>query len=278
VKESADVAVAHLVRAGNDARTVERFVESYERFPAGARHALIFLLKGFGSNAPPSDILAVMNRVPHHKIDFPDEGYDIGTYLLAAKALNQHSLVFTNSFARFRTDDWLRKLLDAYHCPGVGLVGATGSWESMPATALRFGATEMHLGGRLAAFGAAPLLFSLFPGFPNPHVRTNGFLVGRDDFLALRTRPPRNKLDAWMFESGRHSMTRQIIASNRRVLLVGRDGSAYETINWNQSGTFWQAQQENLLLADNRTEAYAIGGPPIRQHLSRLAWGVSGKP
>jgi hypothetical protein len=130
--------------------------------------------------------------------------------------------------------------------------------------------SSLLLKGKALAVGL-PLL-ALFPTFPNVHLRTNGFLLARENFLRMRPRMIRTKLDAWLFESGRNSMTQQMLRRGLEVLVVGRNGSVYAPDEWGQSVTFWQHKQENLLIQDNRTAAYEQGNEEFRAKRVACAW------
>ena len=271
-----DIAVIHLVRAGTDNRAVAQFVDSYLEHPAGHEHKLIFLLKGFARELP-NDLTAVLDRVPHVRVVCPEGGYDIGSYYHAVASITEHLVMFLNSFSVIQGDHWLLKLVRAYRDPGVGLVGASGSWESLVSTLLAApnSGTAIPTGGWLWRL-SAPLvglpLRVLFPAFPNPHVRSNAFLMAREQFIAIRPARIHLKLQAWLFESGRASMTRRILARGLRVMVVGRDGMAYNIADWPTSRIFWQDQQENLLIHDNRSMAYSRAGAAIQAQLCRAAW------
>jgi hypothetical protein len=58
--------------------------------------------------------------------------------------------------------------------------------------------------------------------------------------------------------------------------VVGRDGVAYPPECWQESRTFRTGEQENLLIADNRTRHYQDGGRLTRWGLAWLAWGGPG--
>jgi hypothetical protein len=272
----AEIAIIHLVRAGTGASVLAEFVDSYLRHSAGHDHNLVFLLKGFPRNLP-GDVSAILDRSPHSRIVCPDNGFDIGSYYYAAERVTERVVMFLNSFSTIQGDSWLLKLVQASSEPGVGLVGASGSWESMVSTLLdapQAGGHE-YSGRRFSRLKAQILGLPLrifFPAFPNPHVRSNAFMLLRDDFLSMRPPRMRCKLQAWLFESGRSSMTRQILRRGLRVMVVGRNGMAYRIANWSKSGTFWQAQQENLLIHDNRSLAYSCADATVQARLCRMAW------
>jgi hypothetical protein len=117
-----------------------------------------------------------------------------------------------------------------------------------------------------------------FEGFPAVHLRTNGFMVRRATFERVRIGALGRKMDAYSLESGRTSLTRQVWDMGLRALVVARDGSLHDAARWPQSRTFWQGDQENLLIADNQTGLYANGGLDRRRLLSALAWGIQAEP
>ena len=67
-------------------------------------------------------------------IDIDDRGFDIQAYLKAAAILPHEFVCFLNSHSRVTSQDWLRKLHAPLLDPGVGLVGATASFESITDT------------------------------------------------------------------------------------------------------------------------------------------------
>jgi hypothetical protein len=98
-------------------------------------------------------------------------------------------------------------------------------------------------------------------------------MLRRETMLKLARPPMKSKLDALRFESGRHSFTRQIVAMNREVLVVGRDGKGYVPEDWPASNTFRSGDQENLLVGDKRTAEFVRADPERRRRLSEVTWG-----
>lgn len=298
------IAVVHLVRQSNGLEPFERFLASYRAHPAGVDHELVLLFKGFGRRRDTAAYDRLLAGLPHRRLFLADYGFDLRPYFVAVRRLEHGVLFFCNSFTRFLHDGWLHVMHRALETPGVGLVGATGSWQSFTranrartaeASALPF-ADRMrrqwaHVMSdpsprlRLQRFGAWVLgalgLWDparYFPPFPNEHVRTNGFLARRDTLLRIRFGPLLFKLSAFMVESGRRSLTRQVRAMGLRPVLVGRDGRVYEMQEWDRSDTFRQSRQENLLIADNQTDAYERASAAERAALAGHAWGELARP
>jgi hypothetical protein len=117
-----------------------------------------------------------------------------------------------------------------------------------------------------------------FPPFPNYHIRTNAFMASREVLLRVRVRPIVLKLSAFLLESGRSGLTRQVMAMGLKALVVDRTGRSFESGDWHLANTFRQSRQEDLLVEDNQTEAYARAERKERERLSRLAWGEYARP
>lgn len=300
----AEIAVVHLVRRANGLAPFERFLASYRSHPAGLDHDLVLLFKGFGFRRDTASYDRLLDGLPHRRLYVSDHGFDLRPYFVAVRRLEHRVLFFCNSFTRFLHDGWLHLMHRALQEPGVGLVGATGSWQSFTSAnreradefeGLPFGERARRRWQHITSdpsprmvvqrFGAW-LLGAIglwdparhFPAFPNAHVRTNAFLARRETLARVRFGPLFFKLSAFMVESGRHSVTRQIRAMGLRPVLVGRDGNAYEMGDWDRSDTFRQADQQNLMIADNQTDAYARADAAQRAFLARTAWGDRARP
>jgi hypothetical protein len=262
---------------------------------------------------------ALFADLPFHSIELDDKGYDIGSYFAAAVLVTNPRLIFFNTFAELLADDWLKKFDDALNVPGVGLVGATGSWQSPrslyvarvkrglnwirhpldylsylgrvraeergdngdrapPRGGTAGNAMSVHMRRMLRRLSGS--LYDLlrfdhyfhYVSYPNPHVRTNAFMIERDSFLALRPPSFRTKFGVYKFESGHQSLTQQVLKQGLRPVIVARDGRIYDMADWKLSSTYWIDQQANLIAADNRTRDYSEGSREARARLQAHAW------
>ena len=272
--------VAHLVRKSEGMGPFESFIRSYEQHPAGMNHQLMFAFKGFGATDNLADYRRLLVDIEHDAIFLPDRGFDIGSYARTVRAVRADSFCFLNSHSVILAPDWLALMYEHATDSGVGAVGATGSWESFYTDYRRglpdlVGFSPLILARRVRRSLKLAILSSAFDPFPNPHLRTNAFVMSRDTISKLNIGRMRTKMDVSRFESGKHGMTRQLARSGHDVLVVGRDGKAYEQSEWLDSHTFRSGDQANLLVGDNRTRQYSAADPKSRAWLAQLAWGAA---
>ncbi|MGH2880978.1 MAG: hypothetical protein ACRDK4_15395 [Solirubrobacteraceae bacterium] len=240
---------------------LEGFLRAYHDVPSGIPHRLTVILNGFhGSHAGAlEDVRRLLVGVDHQVLLPPAPVADLVAYRMAALKLQAERICFLNSYSRPLAPHWLAMMDAAFGDPGVGMVGASGSFESAFSAAPRW---------------LRPLRRRDFAPFPNPHLRSNAFLLDRELMLGLAWEVSRSKASAWALESGRGSISNQIWERGMKVLIVGRDGVAYPPERWQESATFRSGEQRNLLVADNRTEQYATADPKFKRRLERMAWGV----
>jgi hypothetical protein len=213
-------------------------------------------MKGFTADQDQSPWLHALKPVEHAPLELAADVVDLGSYREAVALTKASHYCFVNTETVVLADGWLGHLERNLLAPGVGVVGATGSFETPnrlrpgPLRALRPG----------------------YPAFPNPAVRTNGFALEREVLLSLEWPMPRTKLDAVAIECGERGITRQLRERGLQALVVGRDGRSYPPDQWRASSTFRSGGQANLLLADKRTRHYDTAGPLTRRTLEWLAW------
>jgi hypothetical protein len=256
-----EIAIIHLVWAPFGPGMLEGFLRAYREMPPGIPHQLVVILNGFhGSHAGAlADVQNVLTGVHHQVVLPPRPLADLAAYLLAAREVQAERLCFLNSYSRPLVPNWLAMLDASFADPNVGMVGASSSFESAFSVAPRW---------------LRPLRRRDFAPFPNPHLRSNAFILDRELMLGLRWEVSRSKTTAWTLESGRGSISNQIWELGMKVLVVGRDGVAYPPERWRESATFRSGDQRNLLIADNRTEQYEVADPRFKRRLEQMAWGL----
>jgi hypothetical protein len=310
--------LVHLVRERNGLRWFRAFAEALRAHPPGVACELVLAMKGFSSRAQAAPYLDEVADLAPEALFFPDRGFEWGVYLPLAARLRRDRYCFVNSHARPLVDDWLAKLDAALARPDVGQVGATGSWASVhswvmglaglpnayrgllparrvvrelsmeiqrEAASLRIGSdlnrsrsTVSATRLRLRSVPRVPREFLEFEPFPARHLRTNAFMISHAALRELCLPAVRNKMDIYVLESGRQSLTAQLERIGLRSLVVDCAGAVHGPEQWDRSRTMWQGEQERLLVADNQTFCYTAGTFARRSLLSTLAWGVGADP
>lgn len=233
-RDAPDLAVVYLNRASTEVEKAarERFIGAYQRFVPEVRHVLYVVNKGFAENELGAQY-ALFRVLQPRFINVDDEGFDLEAYRKAAQQIEEPIVFFMNTHSEPLQQGWLDKVYVCFtSSEHIGLAGCTGNVETHHPFAPDF------------------------PAYPNYHVRSNGFMLARQDYLnMLGDRPLDNKLQAYQLEAGRLSLTRMIQATGREAVVVGRQGGVQQRALW-RAGVFRSGCQHNLLLADNQTRHY----------------------
>lgn len=115
--------------------------------------------------------------------------------------------------------------------------------------------------------------FNLFRPFPNPHLRTNGFLIRRALLNSLDFKVATNKIDCCSFESGQLGLPRLLAEHGLCQILVGKNGMSYEVDNWSKNEGFRIGNQNNVLISDNQVKVFTNASKARKLYLSMLSWG-----
>ncbi len=253
---------------------LKRFADSYRAVDAGTDHRLTVIFKQFEDSLALDSARHALGPLEYDEVHYRGKGLDLESYRDAAREMTGTAFCFLNSTASDFHPQWLGLMDRATSERGVGLVGATGSFQSLHKVDWRLPDLPLHkrFALELAVARRRAHHRREWPAFPNPHIRTNGFLIPHEVFDRLRWPNVREKHDAYRLESGVSGLSAQVRRLGLDLALVGRDGRAFAPAEWPESGTFWSHAQRNLLLADNRTRDYDAAGVRERERLRRQAW------
>jgi len=234
--------------SGDDFR---RFVHSYQTCTSGLTHDLVVVFKGFPSVASLEEGRSAFAGLRFEEIHTDDLSFDIGAYAAAIPRIECDRICFLNTKSEPVGSDWLLKLALNLEQPGVGLVGATGSYEA-------------------GTIGVP---------FPNVHIRSNAFMMR----AALARRilggfKIASKLDAYLAEHGFNGITRQVFASGQIALVIGKNGRGYSPEWWSSSRTFRQGSQSNLMVRDGQTRTFESSTWNEKKRLYEATWGQKRTP
>jgi hypothetical protein len=278
------------------------FLNSYQEFPAGADHNLVILFNGYQNE---DDLQKYHEFLKARNIPYDfllqKNGQDILAYKAAAGKLSTKYILFFNTYSKILAKNWALYYLTAIKKNNVGFVGATGSWQSRADYGINrvkwifsnekkikenipyYVSKQISIGHQSFTIHPRVSLFlsfinSLkdifhFPFSPNPHLRTNAFIVDRIFWLGLEFNSLNSKRDAHLMESGKSSFTRQMLKKQKEVLVINKHGTVFSISSWNISKTLWCDDQEDLLVSDNFTNQYNAQSRIEKQAMSKSIWG-----
>ncbi len=264
----------------------KKFVASYNRFAAGCNHQLVIAFNGVDLTHanPPEEYLAYLEGMggKADKCFYYKQGQDLEVYRQVAGEIQTEYMLFLNSYSILQAEHWLKHYVDNFDA-GVGIIGASASCQSYYSSVF-----QKHTAGWEAQKG---FLYNfrkyklfvkaffywrfLFRPFPNPHIRTNAFMVRRELFLTMNPGPLDTKFRAYLFENGRKSLTAFYTAKGLKTLVVDKNGKTFAPAGWKNSCIFWNGEQENLLVADNQTRLYSEASTEEKKTMTWLAWGTT---
>ena len=274
------IAVVHLIWLPYGIEIFKCFIDSYKKHEPGFNHSLYFIFNGMENeeDIKPYQKYADELNVVYNTLTLK-KGQDIEAYYWAASQILCDYLFFLNSFSVIKSDLWLSKYVNAFKYD-TGIISATGSFQSHYSLVFQNNKWRYEFSNSFSYNFRKYKLFLkaffywrfLFKPFPNPHIRTTAFLIRKDTFLFIKKPAMKSKMDAYSFESGRNSLTNQLLKRRLKTLLIDKDGNTYEPHEWNLSKIFWNANQENLIISDNQTRIYDSASSEKKTIMTLSAW------
>ncbi|MCL1920676.1 MAG: hypothetical protein FWG50_06300 [Kiritimatiellaeota bacterium] len=274
---------------------IRRFFDSYKANIPSAPHQLIIAATAYRDNPSGYEELKRLARESNATImDLPDGGHEFGAFYRAAERLTADFIFCFVTSGRIVKPNWLDVFISATReNPQYGLIGSSGSWE-----------TTQHIGvvlkgifnSKKPAFPAlletinttaqrnrslTRIIMKVFNAtfrpvrFPNPHIRTNGFLIERHLYIRYINKYgiPCIRDDAHSIEHGRNHLSKFVQKSGFGIGVVGANGILYAPHEWDRSATFRCPDTSNAVILDKQHDFYAEAETPVKRHFEKLAWG-----
>jgi hypothetical protein len=203
----------------------QRFIESYQRFPAGEKHELIVVFNG---GHPDKELGKIFDSVPHGFHERSNLGWDIGAYQEVASRLDVDLMVCLGESIYFHRSGWLSRLCEARSRYGPGMFGSFASY------------------------------------LVRPHINTTGFAVS-PEYLRGWPVLVRNKRDRYEFEHGENSFWGGLKAIGRPVKLVTWDGSWDWQDWRKPQNILWRGDQSNCLTFCVHCDRYYHATPKVKE-------------
>jgi hypothetical protein len=203
---------------------------------------------------------------------FSDDGFDLGTYFKILKYVDEEYIYFFNSTSRIVDDNFFKFSINAMFDKKLGLLGWAGSFGTLRPSIKKiffklkiniiinknFINTIKDLLIDVIAFPRHLYLYKNFPKFPNPHVRSNAFLIKKDLYeeFSKISKYPETKIEACELESGKNGLTKFVQKKGYDVKVVNSKNKIFDIRECDKSETWRTGDRQHVLVADNGTFFY----------------------
>ena len=250
---------------------LKRFIKNYKYFDSGHDHDLVICFKQFNNY---KEVDLRKKEISLRFIEFYDDhiniDFDIGSYLRIAKIYPKRKILFLGTYTIPNKKNWLKIFVN--HYSEKKLIGSSGSWASLASQFLNFEYSQYTIFQQIR-WGL--IHFLKVKLFPNPHIRTTGFFINSDDLLLVKVDKQKlvKKIETNYFESGRNSLSSQLLKKGFKLIIVNSDNKSFEVNEWNKSKTFCLDKQEKLIFLDNKTNEYLKASNKIKKKMTKSHWG-----
>jgi hypothetical protein len=247
------------------------FINNYLKYDPGEKHELLICFKNLDKNSIKSYVRLLKKIQYSIFLDQKnDNDFDFMSFYRVAKKYKDYLILFLNSQSYPIVNNWLK--LIAKHYKPNRFIGTTGSYESISSMSFFRNNHENYLNFFLRIIK----FFVHFPLFPNPHIRTTGFMLASKDYLKFKFENKYNsKFDAWKTESGRSSLTNFFKKKNFEIIVANSDGNIFFENDWRKSNTYATNNQEKLIISDKRTRKYLDFKISDKKIKEKIVWGLN---
>ncbi len=266
-----NIIVVYLISIYDKREYLLNFIKNYKNFNSGEAHDLLICFKNFKKDDPIFDF-DQLKELKHIKFfdnnNFND--FDWGSYERIAKTYSDKIIFFMNCHSYPVKNNWLKTFAENYDDKSI--IGPGGSFESMVNSALN----GIHTNDKFKSYLYALSNFLKFPMFPNPHLRSNCFMILSNNFLKfnLNKKYKHKKIGTWINESGRNGMTNFFKKKKFKIYVVNSDGLKFSEVNWPKSDTYACKNQDKLIISDKFSRIFHNADSIQRERIKDYIWGL----
>lgn len=261
--------IVYLISNYDEESNIFSFIKNYKRYKAGLKHNLIICFKNCYSKVFENKIRKKIYPYSYVKfVDINKNDFDWGSYKRIALKNKKKLLFFFNCHSYPIKNNWLKFFVNHYKKKTI--LSPTGSYQSISFSSFN-GFYFKDLFRRLY-YGI--LNFKNFSLFPNPHIRSNCFMIYSEDFLDLKLINCKNKLDTWRNESGRFGMSNQLLTKKFELYVINNDNKKFSIKDWIKSNTYAVGRQSKLLISDKHSREYMLLNKNKKKIYKKNIWGT----
>lgn len=250
---------------------LKNFLNNYKKFKSGLKHDLVICFK----NLDPMELKKrkkILNKIKYVEYIDPStkNDHEWGSIGRVSKEFNPSVIFYMNDYSYPIKNNWLKIIASKYKKKRiVGCSASKSSWSS-----------NSYYRNSKDGYFTYLLKFLYFniniPKFPNPHLRANGLLFHTSDYLKfISDKKIKYKRHSLCLESGYKGLSNFFKSKRYELLVVNSDGNLFKEINWKNSNTYANENQQKLLISDKDTRGYMKLNIKLKKKKKIMTWGNS---
>lgn len=265
-----DILVCYLFTKFDKIDDLSKFLKYYKINNSGVSHILLICFKNISKIDKLKCIQILDKNVASYDIfedDHKNNDFDFGSYLRISIEFKNRIIFFLNASSFPIKNNWLKLIKDNYNKKTI--VATSASYES------HLSSLRLKKYYKFFSFAFKYLRnYFFFHKFPNPHIRTTGFMINSNDLvLFLKNKICNNKFDAWKIESGKNGLTQFFLKNKYKILIVNSDGKIFEKDKWAESNTYFYKEKPKSIISDKHTRKYDLMANHEKKKLLKNVWG-----
>ena len=262
------ILVCYLITKFDDENTLLTFLKNYKNFKSGYPHELLICFKLLNSEKM-ENFRKILVNVEHTEfIDKKDENdYDLGSYKRVASYYQSRHIFFLNSYSYPICENWSNMIIMNYE--KNSLLATSASYESL------LSSIKLKKFYKLISFLIKKFKYTqYFDPFPNPHIRTTGFLIKGSEYLEfMNNKTISSKIDVWRIESGKNSLTNHFKKLNFNIYVINSDGERFSEDKWKESQTYNYLEHNKSIISDKHIRKYHSMNKSEKLKFQSNSWG-----
>ena len=253
-----------------DAKFLSKFVYKYKKHKSGYRHKLIICFKNLLEDELKKRLKKLKNIKCEIFIDPSNKNdHEWGSIKRICEINKKKYIFFLNDYSYPVCNNWLKIITGKIKFNRI--IGCSASNSSHLSNAFYRHKNDSYLSAIITI-----LKYLIFvPRFPNPHIRTNGFLIHAKNYLEfIQNKKIDSKFESSLLESGNNSFTNYFIKKGFEVVVVNNKNKIFYKDEWKSSETFSFRNQSGIIISDNQIRKYFKLDKKNKLKNSYKCWGV----
>lgn len=262
------ILVCYLITKFDDENTLLTFLKNYQNFESGHPHELLICFKLLNKEKLMifRKLLTNINHIEYID-DCINNDFDLGSYSRVALSYSSHLIFFLNSYSYPICDNWLNIIIKNYEENSI--LATSASYESL-LSSIKLKKFYKILNYFIKLFQYQKLFYP----FPNPHIRTTGFLIKGSEYLKfMNDKSIKSKIDAWKIESGKDSLTNHFKKLNFNIYVINSEGKKFSENKWKYSQTYNYSDLNKSIISDKHIRKYHLLDKIEKLKFQDNTWG-----